>query len=252
MIAQNSIAQVLHTENFNVILDTSQVLKGNFTPVFRFRTVKEDFIEFENTADISIRIKNHAITLANKVEYSIFGDENLMSGGFVFLEYVNLKSKKIAIEPFSQIHWREIRGLDRKYAGGVNLRWRAIVKETTGLFVGIGSLYEFETWNFTGVPGERLPADITPIKIEKLRGTSYINLKQKIIDLIDLDVSGYYQPAYADPFKNYRLAASFELTYNLSKYMGFRLLYQNIYDPSPIVPIDKLYHDVNFGITLSF
>ena len=246
------VAQVLHTENFNVVIDTSKVLKGNFSPSFRYRNVKEDFLEIGNTADISIRIKNHAFTVANRVEYSILGKENILSGGFVYLEYLNLQSKKIAFEPFFQMHWREIRGLDRKYAGGMNIRWRALVKENTGLFFGVGTLYEFERWNYSGVSDDLLPNDQTPIEIKQFRGTSYISLKQKIGDLFDLDISGYYQPTFSSPFEKYRLASSFELTYNFTKFIGLRFLYQNIFDPKPLVAIDELYNDVKFGITLSF
>lgn len=249
---QKAISQVLHTENFNVIVDTTKILKGNFSPSFRYRNVKEDFLEIENTADVSIRIKNHGFTIANKIEYSIFGDENIMSGGFLYLEYVNLRSKKIAFEPFYQMHWNEIRGLDRKYAGGMNLRWRALVKNTTGLFLGIGSLYEFERWNYSGVPDDLLPINQSIIEVSQLRGNSYVSFKQSFGDLFDLDISGYYQPNFSEFFKNYRIAGSFELTYNVTKYLGLRLLYQNIYDSDPIVPIDKLYHDVNFGVTISF
>jgi len=247
-----AVAQVLHTENFNVVIDTTKILKGNFTPSFRYRNLKEDFLEIGNTADISIRIKKHAFTVANRVEYSILGKENILSGGFVYIEYVNLQSKKIALEPFFQMHWREIRGLERKYAGGMNIRWRALVKENTGLFFGIGTLYEFERWNYSGVPDDLLSNDQTPIEIEQFRGTSYISFKQKLGDLFDLDISGYYQPTFSSPFEKYRLASSFELTYNFTKFIGLRFLYQNIFDPKPLVPIDKLYHDVNFGITLSF
>lgn len=247
-----AICQVLHTENFNVVIDTSKVLKGNFTPSFRYRNLKEDFLEIGNTADVSIRIKNHAFTVANRIEYSVLGKENILSGGFLYMEYVNLQSKKIAFEPFFQMHWNELRGLDRKYAGGINLRWRALVKNNTGLYFGIGSLYEFERWNYSGVPDDLLPIDQSPVEKERFRGTSYISYKQKIGDLFDLDISGYYQPTFSSPLKNYRLAGSFELTYNINKYLGLRLLYQNIYDPTPLVPIDKLYNDVNFGITISF
>ena len=245
-------AQVLHTENFNVVIDTSKTIKGNFTPSFRFRNLKEDFLEIGNTSDLSIRIKNHTFTVANRIEYSILGKENILSGGFIYLEYVNLQSKKIAFEPFFQMHWREIRGLDRKYAGGLNIRWRALVKENTGLFFGIGTLYEFERWNYSGVADDLLPTDQTPVKIEQFRGTSYISYKQKLGDLFDLDISGYYQPTFSNPFQKYRLASSFELTYNFTKFIGLRFLYQNIFETKPLVPIDNLYHDVNFCITLSF
>lgn len=249
---QKAYSQVQHTENFNVILDTAKVIKGNITPSFRYRNLKEDYLEIGNTSDLSVRINNHAFTVANKIEYSVLGDENILSGGFIYLEYVNLRSKKIALEPFYQMHWNEIRGLDAKYAGGINFRWRMLVKEKTAFFMGIGSLYEFERWNYSGVPENILPTNQNPIEKERFRGTSYISYKQKIGELFDLDISGYYQPTFSGPFKNYRLASSFEITYNFTEYLGLRFLYQNIYDSTPLVPITKLYNDVNFGITLSF
>ncbi|NNE25462.1 MAG: DUF481 domain-containing protein [Saprospiraceae bacterium] len=249
---QNVNAQVLHTENFNVIVDTSKVVKGNFSPSFRFRNLKEDLLELGNTADVSIRFRNHAFTVANRIEYSVLGNDNILSGGFLYLEYVNLHNKKIAFEPFFQMHWNENRGLDKKYAGGINLRWRALIKKSTGLYIGIGSLYEFERWNYSGVPDDLLPQDQSSVKKDRFRGTSYLSFKQKFGDLFDLDISGYYQPSFSSPFKDYRLASSIELTYNFNKYLGLRLLYQNIYDSTPLVPIDKLYNDVNFGITISF
>ena len=243
---------MLHTENFNVVIDTSKVLKGNFSPSFRYRNLKEEFLEISNTADISIRIKNHAFTVANRVEYSILGEDNILSGGFAYVEYVNLQSKKIALEPFFQMHWQEIRGLNRKYAGGMNIRWRALFKENTGLFFGLGTLYEFERWDYSGVPDDLIPNDQTPVEIDQFRGASYISYKQKLGDSFDLDISGYYQPTFSSPFKKYRLASSFELTYNFTEFIGLRFLYQNIFDPKPLIPIDELYNDVKFGITLSF
>lgn len=252
LVHENTHCQVLHTENFSLVLDSTKFLKGNIAPSFRYRNLKEEFLEIGNTADLSVRIKNHAFTIANRVEYSILGDENIMSGGFVYVEYVNFQSKRIAMEPFYQMHWNEIRGLDRKYAGGLNLRLRVLSSESTGLFFGIGSLYEFERWNYVGVEDEFLPENQIPIERERFRGTSYVSFKQKFGDLFDLDISGYYQPTYSDPLRSYRLASSFELTYNFTKYLGLRFLYQNIYDSSPVVPIDKLFNDANFGITLSF
>lgn len=251
-LRQKANAQVLHTENFNVVIDTTKFLKGNFTPSFRYRNLKEDFLEIANTADVSLRFGKHAFTVANRIEYSVFGSDNILSGGFLYLEYVNIRSEKIAFEPFFQVHWNEVRGLDNKYAGGMNFRWRALVNNSTGLYFGIGSLYEFERWNYSGVPDDLLPIDQSAIEVNRLRANSYVSFKQSFGDLFDLDISGYYQPNLSNFFKNHRLASSFELTYNITKYIGLRLLYQNIYDSAPLVPIDKLYHDVNFGITISF
>lgn len=128
----------------------------------------------------------------------------------------------------------------------------SIVKNNTGLYFGIGSLYEFERWNYSGVPDDFLPIDQSAIEVNRLRGNSYVSFKHSFGDLFDLDISAYFQPNLSDFFKNHRLASSFELTYNITKYIGLRLLYQNIYDSVPLVPIDKLYNDVNFGLTISF
>lgn len=149
-------AQILYTESFNVILDTSKTVKGSFMPSFRYRNVKKEFIEISNTADISFRHNNHALTLANKLEYTLYGNENLMSGGYVYVEYLNIQDRLWAIEPYIQIHWQETRGLEQKYAGGTNLRLRVIAQPGTGIFAGLGALYQYERWNYSGVP-ESIP-----------------------------------------------------------------------------------------------
>jgi len=48
------------------------------------------------------------------------------------------------------------------------------------------------------------------------------------------------------------MAVSCQLIYNINDHIGFSILYQNIYDPVPQVPIDKLFHDISLGLTLSF
>jgi hypothetical protein len=50
-----------------------------------YKNVKKDFIEIENTADVTFRFSNHALTVANKLEYAIYGKENLMSGGYIYI-----------------------------------------------------------------------------------------------------------------------------------------------------------------------
>lgn len=246
-------SQVLHTENFNVILDTTKTVKGSLTPNFRYRNLKEDYVEIENTTDISLRFKNHGITVANKLEYALFGNENLMSGGFLYCEYVTIQNKKIALEPYFQMHWQEARGLERKYAVGSNLRWRILVKRDIGIYGGIGGLFEYERWTYIGVADEsEIPSNSTPVEVNRIRGATYLSLKKEFGSLFGLDMSVYYQPTISDPLHNYRLAGSFELTYNINRFLGLTLLYQNIYDSSPLVPIDNWFNDVNFGLTLSF
>lgn len=253
VICHSLNAQVLHTENFNVILDSAKNVKGSLMPSFRYRNVKKEFIEIENTADITFRFNNHAFTIANKLEYAIYGNENLMSGGFVYMEYRSIQDKKIAIEPYAQIHWQGIRGLEQKYAGGANIRWRILLNPSIGFYAGLGALYEYERWNYSGVENSTLiPPDAEAIEVKQFRAASYLSLKKKFGELFDLDLSVYYQPTLEVETVSHRFAGSSELTYNISQYFGLTILYQNVFDSNPLVPIDKLFHDVNLGITISF
>ncbi len=246
-------AQVLPTENFNVILDTTKFIKGSFIPSARYRNVKREFFEIENTADISLRLRKNGLTVANKLEYARFGDENIMSGGFVFVEYRRvMDTNKLLLEPYFLMLWQEIRSLDMKYAGGMNIRYRLFMNSEAGFFAGVGAFYEFERWNYQGVPDDIVaPIDFVAPEISSVRGSVYLSFKRRFGELFNLDLSTYYQPMFRN-FDNYRFASSSEVTYYFNEYIGLALLYQNIYDPAPVVPIDKLFHDLSLGLTLSF
>ncbi|MDL5049285.1 hypothetical protein QQ054_25040 [Oscillatoria amoena NRMC-F 0135] len=68
-------SQILFSESFNVILDTAQRVKGSVFPELKIQTQKELLVEFTNTADISMRIGNSYLTLANKIETGSFGKD---------------------------------------------------------------------------------------------------------------------------------------------------------------------------------
>lgn len=245
--------QILHTESFSVILDTTKNVKGSIIPNFKFQNLKENLIEFENIADISIRIKDNAITFANKIEVSKFGNEILVSGGYVYGEFRKIYEKTIAFEVYGQVHWAEARGMERKYAGGINARWRIISKETIGLFAGVGPFYEFERWNFEGISDTSLiPENAAPREISNLKLGSYLSFKYALFKKIFVDGSIYHQSRFDEIFTTPRLASSTRVTYSFTEFLGLSLICQNIYDPRPVVPIDKLFNKIIFGVSISF
>lgn len=235
-------AQVLHTESFSVILDTTKIIKGSIVPDFKFQNLKKDLIEFENTADISFRINKSAITIANKIELSKYGEEVLLSGGFLYLEYRKIFENKIVIEPFSQLHWSEARGLEFKYAGGINLRYKIYFSEKVGFYIGTGPFYEYERWNYDGVADNLIPANPEDIVNEEVKLGTYLSFKWKTDINLDFDISLYHQSTFNEIFTTPCLASSSSVKYNFTEHLGLILQYQNIYDYKPIVPIDKLYN----------
>lgn len=245
--------QILHTETFNVILDTSVHIKGNLLPEFNFQNLKEDLVEFENTADLSLRYGRNAVTFANKVSLSKFGNETFQSGGFIYAEYRRIGANpKLAVEPYSQIHWAEVRGLDFKYAGGINFRARLITNKKTGLFVGVGPFYELERWNYDGVSEEKLPSNTQIVETELLKIGAYLSFKQEVLEKIFIDLSLYYQNRLNALGEPARFGTSSRISFGLTKYIDFIIQYQSIYDPNPVVPIDKLFNDITIGVSISF
>lgn len=246
-------AQILHTEDLALILDSTKVIKGSFLPDLEFRNLKEDLIHFENRADLSIRAGRSAFTFANKFELTRFGDETQVSGGFVYGEFRSRNERKAILEYYSQVHWAEARGLDRKYAGGVNFRWRFHADEYKGFFAGIGPFYEFERWTYIGVADAALiPADATAVETEFWKIGAYVSFKYQPSDKVFIDLSAYYQSRIDAPFTAPRTASSSRLTYNFTRHLGLTAVYRNIHDPEPNVPIDKLYNELKLGVSISF
>lgn len=244
--------QILHTESFSVILDSTQRIKGSIVPDFEFQNQKEDLIEFENTSDISFRLKKSALTLANKIELSKFGDETLLSGGYLYVEFRKIMEKGFTLEPFSQLHWSEARGLEFKYAGGINTRYRIITNDQIGLFAGTGPFYEYERWNYDGVKDNLVPANTNDIIAEEVKLGTYVSFKWETNFNVTLDISMYHQARFDEMFTTPRLASSSSITFNFTEHLGLILQYQNIYDYKPLVPIDKLYNKITFSVDISF
>lgn len=244
--------QILHTESFEVIVDTTKMVKGSIIPDFKFQNLKKDLIEFENTADISFQFKKNALTIANKIELSKYGEEVLLSGGYLYLEYRKLLENKLVFEPYSQIHWSEARGLEFKYAGGINLRFRIYTSDKMGLFAGSGPFYEYENWNYDGVPDHLIPTNRENIISEVYKWGSYLSFKWETDLNMDVDISFYHQSRFNEMFSTPRLASSSSLTYNFTEHLGLILQYQNIYDYNPRVPIDKMYNHFLASVEVSF
>jgi len=245
-------SQIIHSERFAVILDSTKNIKGIIVPDFKFQNLKEDLIEFENTANITFKIKKSAITVANKIELSKYGEDVLLSGGFLYCEYRKILDNNIVIKQYYQIHWSEVRGLKFKYAGGANLRYRIYVSNNIGFYVGTGPFYEYEKWNYSGVHDDLIPANAEDVSKEKLKIGSYISFKWKTDNKLDFDISLYHQSEFNNILISPRLASSSSIKYNFTKHLGLILQYQNIYDNKPIVPIDKLYNQFLISLEVSF
>lgn len=244
--------QILFPESFAVILDSTKSVKGSITPELKIQTQKKTLVELTNMADMSIRIKQNYLSVANKVEFTSFGSEVFLSGGYMYVKYKNQLDKHFLLEYYGQVHWAEARGMERKYAAGANARLMIIKNAKTGLFAGIGPFYEYESWNYSAVPDERLPALLNPIDTVNVKIGTYISFKHWILDRVFIDLSVYHQSRFDQILDRPRLASSSKVAYQINDHLQFIAMYQNIYDYGPIVPINRWFHRVIGTISVSF
>lgn len=244
-------AQVIFTESFTVILDSSRV-RGSITPEVRIRTQKKVLTEIDNLADVSIRLKNSRLTFANRIEFSRYGEELALSGGYVYTELRNFTNRLIVPEYYGQVVYDHPRGLQVKYAAGIHARLRIYTKDTVGLFFGLGPFYEYEIWDYSGVDESLVPLNPSDIISNLFKLSSYISYKQLLFKTLKLDISTYYQDSFKELFKFPRLASSIKVGLMLSDRFEFIIMYQNIYDFKPVVPISKWYHNYYATISINF
>lgn len=244
--------QILFSESFTVILDSTKSVKGSVTPELKIQTQKKTLVEITNLADLSLKVKKNYFSVANKVEFTSFGSEVFLSGGYLFMKFKNDLDKHFTLEYYGQVHWAEARGMERKYAGGVNGRLKIIKNAKTGLFVGVGPFYEYEKWNYDAVSDERLPANLSSLDTINFKMGTYLSFKHWIWERVFLDLSLYHQSRLDQVFHKPRLASSSRVGYQISEHLQFVAMYQNIYDYSPIVPIDRWFHRVIGTVSVSF
>ncbi len=135
---------------------------------------------------------------------------------------------------------------------GDSLRYRLVYNKKIGIFAGLGSFYEYERWNFTGVDETLIPENSSDVVTRNFKLGDYLSFKFKPKDYLFFDVSIYHQSRFNQIFSKPRLASSTSITYSFTEHLGLTIIYQNIYDYHPNMPIDKLFNKVVFSVAISF
>jgi len=111
---------------------------------------------------------------------------------------------------------------------------------------------EFEEWIFDGVKDENLPEDTTPIETKSIKINFYLSFKRILLEVLNLDIGLYFQSKIKTLFNNPRVASCTELSYQINENVSIGIVYRNIYDFQPIVPIDNWYHRIYYQLSATF
>ena len=222
-------AQIIFTESLAPVIDTTRSWQGNIAPELNFKTEKDTYFMVKNNANVSFLLrKKKAITILNQVEIAKSGDKVNVSNGFVHMEYRYLYKPTLEVYPFAEGVWAD------------HFTWRG----------GVGIFYEYERWNYDGVP------NLTTANIELYQQTIKSRLATgfeiHFTDRSFLQASFYIHNRIDSNVKNPRYAYYIDLKYKITDNLGLWLSYQAIQHTKPIVPVKKLYVVLGSGVYLSW
>ncbi|MEP1033535.1 DUF481 domain-containing protein [Ekhidna sp.] len=245
-------SQLLFPESFVVIFDTTRNFKGSISPSLEIKTQRQLYVELTNRADVAFRFKNHGITAANKFELTRDGSETILSGGFMYGKFKTFYDNPFVLEHYVQYQWAEARGLNQKIAVGSNLRYKIFKSQKGGAFAGVGPFYEYELWNYRGVPEDRLPLIMDDVERKVLKLNVYLSTKRALSEKIRFEGALYFQDEFNDIFNNPRWAGSTSFSYSFTENIAFAVNLQVIYDFAPLVPIDKFWLNTFSALEVTF
>ena len=253
LISFSAYGQIVFTESFTSPIDTTRSWQGTIAPELNFKTEKQDYFSFKNNANVSFLFEQKkAFTIINQLEFATYGNTVNVSNGFVHGEYRYLVRPAVEVYPFVESVWAPSRGLRIRVASGPQSRYRILNANTFWIITGVGIFYEYEKWNYDGVPDGVVYVDEGYKQHHLIKGQLFSSFKLHLTEKWKLIISGYMHTRLDSNIKNPRFAYSVDLKHNVTEHFGVWLSYQAIHHTKPIVPVKKDYIVLTGGVFVSW
>lgn len=242
-------AQMLFSENMTMSIDSAKTLQGTITPSLNFQTEKENALTFKNSANINLLIhRDRVVNLLNKFEFSSYGKEVTLSGGYIHGEYRYLLDHAFEVYPYAESQWAGSRGMVFKFSSGLQSRYRLVHSPSTLVFAAAGLFYEYEEWE-RATP---TPHGVKNAYSHRIKSHLSVSVNSKLGENWELTATAIHQATPDTYFSKARFGAAVDLKYRITSTIGLRGTYRLIYDTAPIVEVRKSYTLVDAGLDISF
>jgi hypothetical protein len=244
--------QILNADAFGTPVDSSHAFKAVIDFGMELNKQNSLILSFDTKADLSYWFKNNV--LISTSQFSLFrsGSQNLINGGFSHLRFRLRQDLWIHPEIFTQYQLDGIRGMTERFLVGGNLRFRLKEYDKGAFYIGAGGMYEYECWNYDGVPDNIVIVDKTPIQNHFGKFNLYLSYRQKLGKLADINSILYFQTRLDSYFFSPRISTDIQLTFNISKHLSFAMQYNVFFDAAPVVPIYNWYYSMINKIVFTF
>lgn len=253
IFSKTAMAQFLFPESFIMIpLDTNRKIIGNVGGSFSQQTQINIVTQFSLRAEFAKRINNDVVTLVTNNQLIRDGSENILGGGYAYLRY-RRKINRILYPEFAlQSQWKEVRGLQQRWSSTANYRWRIKRSEKLTLAAAAGIIAEYEKWGYDGVPVENRPPDLTPVEVFNPRFNWYFSYDHDITDKLWIDAAVYYQVRLGEVLSRERMGMHARVGVKIASNVTFMAMWKGLYDEGPVVPVGKLWYNINNELVFTF
>lgn len=261
LAASQAAAQILNSDKFGQLSDTSRRLTGDAGLSFGLDKKIEMIYRLNADADISYRFHKHAADnsawkhaaiLAGRFEILQTEQERLLNGGFVHNRYRLGYNKRVTPEVFTQYQWDNARGLEERFLVGAGPRLTIMHDSLGYVYFGTGLMFEHEQWNHSAVDEVfGIPDDVEVMK-RFLKSTSYISFSRTIIKNVNVGAIFYFQTRPDSHFDKPRIAGDLRVQFKISDILSFAVAYNISYDRQPVVPIERHTYSIRNRLGFSF
>ena len=181
------------------------------------------------------------ISLENGYEKEENTPKNIITNkGFIHLRTTKNILKNYQMEVFTQYEFNEFLLLNDRYLIGSGLRIGFQKNERENTYLGMGLMYEKETYNVIDAEDESL-----------LRSTNYIKNNFALSSNIELNNTVYFQIAL-DDFNDYRILYDGGLEFHANDFFAFTISLNYRYDNDPHADLGSSYIQISNGMSFNF
>ncbi|WP_228527716.1 DUF481 domain-containing protein [Pararhodonellum marinum] len=188
----------------------------------------------------------HSFIFVSNFDYLRINENDFLNFGLIHGRVVFNREKITNIETFAQYSFDNFRGLEPRWVMGGTLRYQAVKSDRMTLILGMGAIYEHETWIH--------PFTEEDVQIDFFKSSNYVSLRMTISPNVDINTVTYYQVGYdqgIEAFRN-RINSTINLNTKITDRFSFNNTFEFAYEDRPIVPITPFIFAFRMGISLDF
>lgn len=244
-------SQILKLDKRSVLKDTSRLWLGNLD--FKLNVNNNNataennlvFVGLHGGTDVNYISEAHVYSLINSINYFTTGAGPFVSTGYSHFRVNWSRKQKLSFENFTQVQYDRGRNLQRRILLGGGLRFNFYQTKKSYFHVGIGGMYESETW-------KRLDEQLTTVNIFK--SSNYIGAIVDFNKHLNLNFICYFQTGYYEPFRQWlsRVSGDLNITVKISERLQYVTSFSLQYESRPIIPINRVVYALTNGISIRF